>query len=75
MCHRSTFASCHLWVFVTQGRTAEVKVSVDGKLWLSNAGSLFVNCTQHFGKGMRAMPAARLDDGKVGPCCWIYTWA
>ena len=53
---------CALWGLL-KGRTTNASVKVDGKDWISGVGALFVNTTQHFGKGMRAAPAARLDDG------------
>ena len=43
--------------------SANASVHVDGKTWQTDVSTVFVNTTQHFGKGMRAAPAARLDDG------------
>ena len=53
---------CALWGLL-KGRTANASVHVDGKTWQTDVGTVFVNTTQHFGKGMRAAPAAQLDDG------------
>lgn len=53
---------CALWGLL-KGRLSNVDVVVDGKMWSTGVGAIFVNTTQHFGKGMRAAPLARLDDG------------
>lgn len=54
---------CALWGLL-KGRTSrEVSVKVDGSEWTKGVGAVFINTTQHFGKGMRAAPEARLDDG------------
>eukprot|EP01050_Picozoa_sp_SAG11_P014960 SAG11_NODE_1895_length_4093_cov_4.148473_2_plen_165_part_00 len=45
-----------------QGRESAVQVSADGKVVAEGASTFFLNQTQHFGKGMRACPAAFWDD-------------
>lgn len=55
---------CALWGLL-KDRSTDVKMYCDNKLWGEGVSALFVNTTQHFGKGMRAAPNARLDDGKL----------
>jgi len=55
---------CAVWGLL-KGRSSDVKMYCDNTLFGEGVSALFVNTTQHFGKGMRAAPHARLDDGKL----------
>lgn len=48
---------------IFKGRASDVTVKVDGKHLTSEASMLFVNHTQHLGRGLRGCPHALWDDG------------
>ena len=54
---------CAMWGLL-KGRQCAVDIVIDGTKWQEGIGAMFVNTTQHFGKGMRAAPSAQVDDGK-----------
>jgi len=57
---------CSVWGLLKGAKGLPgAKLHVNGKPMGDDVQCLFANTTQHFGKGMRAAPSARLDDGQM----------
>jgi len=61
---------CAIWQ-VLKGNTSPMKLTMNGdsnKTVVGEFVTAFVNQTQHFGKGLRATPLAKIDDGVMDLC-------